>query len=103
MKIILAPAFACLLLIGACQTGRITPAETQVLGCSAYATALSTLATLNNQGKLSAGQVKMVDSTRAYLNPICLGDAPDVNATALDLAVDGGVKALNAIIAEETQ
>lgn len=89
------------LLLAACQTGRITPAETELLGCDAFAGALATLAGYKAQGKLSAGTISIVDKTRAYVNPLCMGPSPDVNKSAVDTAIDGGVRVLQTIIAEE--
>lgn len=98
MKYLLLTGF---LLLAACQTGRITPAETELLGCDAFAGALATLASYNAQGKLSAGTIDIVDKTRSYVNPLCLGPSPDINKTAVDVAIDGGTRTLNTIISEE--
>jgi hypothetical protein len=95
--LILAAALA----LSACQSGRINPAETELLGCDAFTAALITLAGYNAEGKLTDGTVKIVDKTRAYVNPLCMGPAPDVNKTAVDTAIDAGVRVLRTIIAEE--
>lgn len=81
----------------ACQNG-ISPAESELLGCEAYDSALATLTPL--KVKMSAGTVSIVDHVRETLNPLCLGPAPDVDATIKDIAVDAGVKTLQSIIAK---
>lgn len=84
----------------ACDKGKISPAETALLGCDTYAAALNTVAALNEEGKLSAGTVKIVDQSRATVKPICEGGSPDVDATVKDVAVDAGAKTLLAIAAQ---
>lgn len=83
----------------ACNQGGITPAESELLGCDTYSGALTQLAALRAQGKLNEGTVEIVDHVRSTLNPICLGPAPDVNATVKDVVVDAGVRSLQSIIA----
>lgn len=85
----------------ACGTGsKVTPAETELLGCSSFASALTVVTGLNNEGKLNANTVEVVDHARETVNPICQGQAPDVNSTAKDILVDSGARALLAIAAQ---
>lgn len=91
----------CAILTAGCQGGKITPAETALTGCDAFASALTVLATMNAQGKLSDSKVALVDKTKAYVDPFCLGDAPDVNASAIDLTVTAGVSVLQSVILGE--
>lgn len=84
----------------ACNEGKITPAETVLLGCQSFTSALSVVTGLNNEGKLSDGTVKIVDNARDTVNPICLGEAPDVDASVKDIAVDAGTRTLLAIAAQ---
>lgn len=94
-------AFLFIGLLAGCQGGKITPAETAVTACDTFASALVTLASLNSAGKLSDKQVALVDSTKEYVDPFCLGDAPDVDASAIDLTVTAGVAVLQSIIVGE--
>lgn len=82
------------------QKSSITPAESVLLTCSAYTAALNTLASAREQGKLNADTVAIVDHVRETVNPLCLGPAPNVNATVKDVAVDAGVRTLQSIIAQ---
>lgn len=101
MRIKLLSVAVIALSLAACQNGKITPAETAVTGCETFASALTTLAALNNAGKLSDKQVSLVDKTKAYVDPFCLGSPPDVNASAIDLTVTAGVSVLQSIILGE--
>lgn len=93
-------AIACAgLLLAACAGSKITPAKSELLGCEAYTTALAQLAPLRADGKLNAATVDVVEHVRATLNPLCLGPAPDVNASVKDVTVDAGTRALNEILA----
>lgn len=83
--------------IAGCASDKITPAESILLSCDGFASALTVLTPLRADGKLSDGTVKLVDQTRAIVDPICTGDAPDVDATVKNLAVDNGVTILTAI------
>lgn len=85
------------LALAGCSSDKITPAESILLSCDAFASALTVLTPLRADGKLSDGTVKLVDQTRAVVDPICTGDAPDVDATVKNLAVDNGVTILTAI------
>lgn len=97
MKKLLLPVVL-LIGLGACQGGKITPAETALTGCDTFASALVTLSALRAQGKLSDGKISLVDKTRAYVDPFCLGDAPDIDASAIDLTVNAGVSVLQSVI-----
>ncbi len=83
--------------LAACAHDKISPAESILLSCDAFASGLTSLAPLRADGKLSDGTVRLVDQTRAVVDPICTGDAPDVDATVKNLAVDNGVRILTAI------
>ena len=85
--------------LSGCASDKISPAEGELLGCEAYASTLNTLATLRADGKLSAGTIGVVDHVRETVNPLCLGPAPDVNASVKDIAVDAGVRTLTSIVA----
>lgn len=94
-------AIACAgLLLAACASDKISPAESVLLGCDAFASALNVLTPLRADGKMSAGTVKIVDTTKASVDPICLGNAPDVDADVKSVAVDSGVKVLTAVAAQ---
>ena len=99
MKRYLAIAVVGLALAG-CGSTKITPAESILLSCDAFASALTVLAPLLADGKLSVGTVELVEHTRGAVDPICTGDAPDVDASVKNLAVDNGVKVLTAIAAQ---
>lgn len=79
------------------QGPTITPAEATLLGCEAYAAALNTLASLVEAGKINAATREIVVHARATGDPLCLGPAPDVNATVRDIAIDGAVRTLDSI------
>lgn len=97
MKTIIALTF-CGLLAAGCQGAKITPAETALTGCDAFASALMTLASLNSAGKLSESKVELVDKTKAYVDPFCTGPAPAVDVSAINLTVTAGVSVLQSII-----
>lgn len=88
---------AIVLALTACKSG-VSPAESELLGCEAYDSALATLTPMKAAGKLSDGTIAIVDHVRDTLNPICLGQAPDVDASVKDIAVDAGVSILYQII-----
>lgn len=89
--------FTLLLTTAACGT---TPAQIELATCDTYATTLSTLTTLRTANKLSATQIKYVDAARPGLNAICFAPPPDISQSALDSALDAGVKALAAIVTQ---
>jgi hypothetical protein len=78
----------------------ITPAESILLTCESYTSALNTLAAAREQGQLTEDTITLVDRVRATVNPLCLGPAPDVDATVKDIAIDAGVRTLQSIIAQ---
>ena len=98
MKRILSVVIVAVALTG-CAGGKITPAETVLLGCNAYTSSLNQVATLREHGKLKDSHVAIVEGVRSTLNPLCLGQAPDVEASIKDVAVDAGVRSINAILA----
>lgn len=83
--------------LAACAT---SPAKVELATCDAYASTLSELATLKAAGKLSATQISYVDAARPGLNAICQSPPPDINASALNTALDAGEKALASIVAQ---
>lgn len=86
--------------LSGCASDKISPAESVLLSCDAFAGVLNQLAPLRADGKLSDGTVKLVDQTRAAVDPICEGNAPDVDASVKNLAVANGVKLLTGIAAQ---
>lgn len=92
-----ATVVALVLLLAACAE---KPAQIELQSCDTYATALSELATLKTAGKLSATQIGYVDAARPGLNAICNAPPPDISATALNTALDAGVKALETIVTQ---
>ena len=84
----------------ACASDKITPAESVLLGCDAFASALNVLAPLRADGKLCDGVVNIVNTTKAGVDPVCEGNAPDVGANIKSVTVDSGVKVLTAIAAQ---
>ena len=85
------------LTVAACGT---TPAQMQLASCDGYAATLKELATLRTQGKLSASQISYVEAARPGLNAICYNLPDDVNAKALNVALDAGEKALESIVTQ---
>lgn len=88
------------LALAGCAKDKISPAESVLLSCDAYASALKSLAPLRAADKLSAGTVKIVDDTRAIVEPICTGNAPDVDASVKDTAIKSGTALLVSIAAQ---
>lgn len=74
------------------------PAQIELASCDTYAATLSELATLKAAGKLSVTQIGYVDAARPGLNAICQSPPPDISATALNTALDAGVKALASVV-----
>lgn len=98
-RYLIIPALALGVLLASCSSShRITPAETALTGCDAFASALMTLASLNSAGKLSESKVELVDKTKAYVDPFCTGPAPAVDVSAINLTVTAGVSVLQSII-----
>lgn len=93
-------ALVALTLAGCAPNGEkgISPAESALATCQTYATTLSTLADFRAAGKLGDGAVKVVDQTIAYVGPYCKGQAPDVNASVKDVAIDAGVRVLQSVL-----
>ncbi len=87
------------LMVGACSLFQNnSPAQLELASCDTYATTLTELATLRANKKLSATQVKYIDSAMPGLDAICNSPPPDVSKSALDTALDAGVKALSSIV-----
>lgn len=97
-RIIIVAAFASAIALTGCAKDKISAAEGTLLGCDAYASALDQLAGLREQGKIGGGTVQVVDHVRDTLNPLCLGPAPDVDASVKDVAIDAGVRTLQSIL-----
>lgn len=93
-------ALGCLLVTGCAANGErgISPAEAALATCESYATTLNTLAGFREQDKLSKGMIEVVDQTIAYVGPYCKGQAPDVNASVKNIAVDAGVRVLQSVL-----
>ena len=51
--------------------------------CNVYAAALTDLAALRAQGRLSVGEIAAVDSVRAVASPLCIGEPRDARAAML--------------------
>lgn len=79
---------------------KITPAEGVLAGCSAFAGVLETLAPLRADGTLSEGMVNVVNRAKASVDPVCEGEAPDVNSTTGAVIVNQGVAVLQAVLAQ---
>lgn len=84
----------------ACDNSKISPAESVLLGCESFSSALVVVTQLNTEGKLTESTVELVDHARATVNPLCLGQAPDVNSTVKQVAVDSGTRVLLSIAAQ---
>jgi hypothetical protein len=98
-RIILASVVA--LTLSACQSGKITPAETALTACQTYTAALNTAAKLNTAGQLSAKAEAAVDKSVAIADPLCAGSAPKFDGSALDtVSVQAAVAMINAAIGE---
>ncbi len=91
------PALAFALVLTACAS--FGPAKIELAGCETYASTLDELAKLRADGKLSATQIDYVDKARPGLNEICESPPPDIDAKAMNIALDAGVKALASIVA----
>ena len=63
-----------LLIIAACTNQGV---KSLLASCSAYSTALSSLAGYRRAGKLSDAQVASVERLRPVLNKACRDDSPD--------------------------
>lgn len=100
MKRYLAVAVLGVALMGAsCDQGKITPAESVMLTCEQYPIVLTRLAEANAAGKINDSTEKIVDGAIDILDPICTGPAPNVDAKLKDVAVDAGMRSLNAVLA----
>lgn len=89
------------LTIAACSANGkkgLSPAETALSTCEGYAVALNTLAGFREAGKLSEGQIEIVDDAKSYVGPYCKGKAPNVDAKIVDVAIDAGVRVLQAVV-----
>lgn len=76
----------------------ISAAEGALSTCQGYAVALNTLAGFREAGKLSSGQIRIVDDAVDYVGPYCKGPAPDVDSKLKDVAVDAGVRVLQSVV-----
>ena len=83
----------------ACDNTKVSPAETVLFGCETFSSTLVVVTKLNTEGKLNDNTVEIVDHARASANPICLGDAPDVNSSVSKVVVDGATRSLLSIAA----
>lgn len=99
-RILMIAVFAIAVMGNSGCANKISPAESVLLSCDAFASALTVIAPLRADGKLNAQTVALVDQTRNAVDPICEGDAPDVDADVKSIAVDAGVKILTAVAAQ---
>jgi hypothetical protein len=104
-KILGALALFAVLTVAACGSNddgspKITPAEGVLAGCSAFGTLVGQLAPLRADGTLSAGLVGVVDRTRASVDPVCKGAAPDVDSSTGAVIVNQGVAVMQAVLAQ---
>lgn len=100
MKKLLSIGVIALGLAGCAANGEqgISPAEGTLQTCQTYAVALNTLAGFREAGKLSNGQIEIVDDAKSYIGPYCKGQAPDVDAKIVDVAIDAGVRVLQSVV-----
>lgn len=99
-RLLLSTAFALALMgnVGCANKSPQAPALTQLQTCKTYDKVLEALLPLREDGVLNASTLAVVDGTRDVVDPLCLGPVPDVNSTVKNLAIDGGVRALNGIL-----
>lgn len=81
----------------ACSKDAISPAEGLLLSCKAFGDTLEILAPLRADGTLNASTVKIVESTKAGVDEVCLGKAPNVDAEVKDLIVKNGLAVVKGI------
>ncbi len=86
--------------LAGCAKDKISPAESILLGCKAFGSTLASLAPLRADGTLNAQTIDVINRTKLSVDPICTGEAPDVDASVKSVAVDAGVKVLTAIAAQ---
>jgi hypothetical protein len=53
-----------------------SPTHSVLMGCTAYTSALNSLAVRRKAGLLNAQEIARVDELRAIVNPICTADRP---------------------------
>lgn len=86
-----------LALVG-CQAFKdVPPAEGLRLACEGFTSELTILAPLRADGTLSATAVKIVQTQKDAVDPICAGEAPDLDDSTKKVAVDAGVKVLTSL------
>ncbi len=84
MKRILAVALAASL--AACSALQSqAPQKSLITSCTAYAAALNSAAAFREQGKLSVGQINVVDTARPLANALCTGPLPTDEASAVQV------------------
>lgn len=102
-KFLFAGVVMAALAVGGASCGegsKITPAEGLLLSCKAFTKELDVLSPLRADGTLSATAVKIVQAQKDAVDPICLGEAPDVNADVKSITVDAGTKVLVGVAAQ---
>lgn len=92
-------ALAAALAVAACAGGKITPAQGTLYGCDAFATALDVVNPLIAAGKVSEANQTIVVKARDMVAPVCLGSAPDLNASIKSTVIDAGTKMIQAVTA----
>jgi len=88
------------LLVGlsACTGGKISPAETVLLSCETVARTIVQLTPYRAEGKLTKGEVEIVDKAIGITQPLCTGPAPDVNGNLQGIAIDAGARMLQGVL-----
>lgn len=88
-------ALVAVALLGGCQS--TTVPQSSLVGCTAYASALESLAVQRRAGLLSDQVVRQVNELRAVATPICTADVPPADAQAV---LDTVLLQLEAILAQ---
>lgn len=84
--------------LGGASCDKLTPAETALMGCETYTSALKQTLKPREQGKFNQSVLKIIDSARDMADPFCLGPAPDVNSDVKDIAVDAATRSLQGVL-----
>ena len=83
-------AIVALLALGACAgTAEVRATNSLAIACDSFATALDQLTPLRKDGKISADNVKRVDSAIAVVSPVCKSDSVVDPATAVGVVRQG--------------
>ena len=92
------PLFLTAFILGACSgTAEVRATNSLAIACDSFATALDQVTPLRRAGKLSAENVKRVDSAIAVVTPVCSKDNSVVDpATAIGV-VRSGIDLVNQV------